>query len=263
MLRLAANISTLFLELPLEQRPGAAARAGFAGVELRFLDGAPSKRFLSELRSSNVEMVGFNAHPGNFADGELGLASLRSQSERFRDGIYKDLGVARALGAANMHVLAGKRDQNLTDDEQFEIAIEGYGWAAEQAREEGVTVLVEPLAPQVAAGYFICSLERAVRLVKGVGSPNLKILFDLFHMQLAGGDILGRFGATGDLVGHVQIAAAPSRAEPDRGELCMDYVLDGIEQHGYSGWIGCEYTPATTTLEGLGWAKNRLAPDRA
>lgn len=139
--------------------------------------------------------------------------------------------------------MAGKTDQNLSVQEQFNAAAEAYGWAAGQAGNRGITLLIEPLAPATIKDYFVASLDSAIDLVKAVGSPNFKVLFDFYHMQLAGGDITGRFEAFGDLIGHVQIAATPSRNEPDQGELNPKFIFGELDRIGYSGWVGANTPP--------------------
>jgi len=260
MPKLAANLSTLFLELPIEDRPAAAAKAGFRGVEVRFLEASLSDVLIAQLKPSGLKMVMFNGNPGDLSQGELGLAALPDQLERFKAAMLDDLAIAERLGARNIHVMAGTTDQNLSVQQQFDAAVLAYDWAAKQANDRGITLLIEPLAPAAVSGYFVASLECAIQLVEAVDSPNFKILFDYFHMQLAGGDITARFKAANPLIGHVQIAAAPSRNEPDSGELCPDFVLEELDRTGYSGWVGCEYTPKTTTLGGLHWAKKWLQP---
>lgn len=261
MPKLAANLSTLFLELPMPERPAAAARAGFKGVELKFLDPHPSDDFLKAVRSNALEMVMFNSWPGELSNGDLGLASDADQRVRFEAGISKDLEFAAKLGTARMHVLAGRRDPKLTTSQQIQVAVNAYRWAAAQAALKNITILIEPLAPSVIPDYLVSSLEIAVQLVDEVASPNFKILFDFFHMQLAGGDVVSRFKAATSRIGHVQIAAAPSRLEPDAGELCLDFVLNELDHTEYAGWVGCEYSPKTSTLAGLGWAKKWLTVD--
>jgi hydroxypyruvate isomerase len=258
MPKLAPNLSTLFLELPLSERPAAAAGAGFKGAELRFVHGLPVHELSGWFQNAGLELVGFNAHPGQLANGELGLASLADHRPRFEASFTNDLRIAGALAAANMHVLAGKRDLRMDKTEQFDNAVSAYGWAAGLAHEHGVVLLIEPLAPVAAPGYFVSSLEGAVELVEAVGAPNLKILFDLYHLQLNGGNIVTRFTAAAPLIGHVQIAAVPARTEPDGGELNLEFVLGEFDRLGYGGWVGCEYTPENSTLEGLDWARKWL-----
>ncbi len=258
MPKLAANLSTMFCELALEDRPAAALDAGFKGIEFKFFDQPPSAKLLKEVASRGLEVVLFNANPGDLAGGEIGLASLPEQRERFEHLFLRDLELAGRIGAANMHVMAGRSRSQVSPPEQMAAAIDAYGWAAERACGAGVVLLIEPLAPVAVAGYFINSLALAHELVDEVGSSHFKILFDFYHMQLAGGDISGRFSALQPQIAHTQIAATPSRMEPDEGELCVGFLFDALDQMNYSGWVGCEYTPRSSTLAGLGWAKNWL-----
>ncbi len=258
MPKLAANLSTLFAEFPMEDRPSAAADAGFEAVEMRFLDAEPDVRFLEEIKARELEFVMFNASPGNFARGELGFASLPQDRARFEKSIHEDIERANRLGASFLHVMAGKRDKSQTEQQQQDAAIKAYAWAAGQAEKTGLTLLVEPLAPVAVADYSVPSLDCALRIVRAVDSAHFKVLFDFYHMQLAGGDIIGRFTEARPWIGHIQIAAAPSRGEPDTGELNVDFVLGELDRAGYSGWVGCEYIPKTTTLAGLSWAQNYL-----
>ncbi len=261
MPKLAANLSTLFAEFPMEDRPSAAADAGFEAVEMRFLDAEPDVRFLEDIKARELEFVMFNASPGNIAQGELGLASLPQERERFEKSIHRGIEWANRLGASFLHVLAGKRSEHQTETQQRDAAIKAYAWAAEQAEKTGLTLLVEPMAPIAVADYSIPSLESALRIVREVNSAHFKVLFDFYHMQLAGGDIIGRFTEARPWIGHVQIAAAPSRGEPDTGELNVDFVLGELDRAGYSGWVGCEYSPRTTTLAGLSWADKYLSKE--
>ncbi|VAW12961.1 Fumarylacetoacetate hydrolase family protein [hydrothermal vent metagenome] len=259
MPKLAANLSTLFQETSLENRPAAAAAAGFLAVEIKFFEQYPSDLFIDNLTASGLDLALFNANPGNLGAGEIGMASLPKQRQRFEAGLIKDLALAKRLGAPKMHVLCGMTDKELSRDQQYATAVDAYSWAAKTAAEHGVTLVVEPLAPAAMPGYFIHSLDQAVRLVEDVASDNFKILFDFFHMQFIGGDISRRLNDVADLIGHVQIAATPSRHEPDQGELNVDFIFNALDNIGYSGWVGCEYNPKTTTLAGLSWADKYLS----
>ncbi len=262
MPKLAANLSTLFQEFPLEDRPAAAVRAGFLAAEIKFFERYPCDDFIGNLAASGLELNLFNASPGNLGAGEFGMASFREHRKRFEEGLLRDLALADRLGTKKMHVLCGMRDESLSEQEQHEAALDAYKWAAGVAGEHGVTLLVEPISHAAIPGYFIHSLDQAVRMVQDVGADNFRILFDFFHMQFAGGDISRRLDDVGHLIGHVQIAATPSRHEPDHGELNVDFIFERLDAMGYSGWVGCEYNPRTTTLAGLGWARKWLQADR-
>jgi hydroxypyruvate isomerase len=93
--------------------------------------------------------------------------------------------------------------------------------------------------------------------VTEVGAKNVKILYDIYQAQLGQGGITDFLDTHLDKVGHIQIAGAPGRHEPDRqGELNWPYIFDLLDAHGYDGWVGCEYVPRGDTREGLGWAKD-------
>lgn len=254
MAELAANLSTLFTEWPLPERPARAAACGFRLVELRGLEGYPSAEIGRTLRDSGLGCAILNVEAGNLSAGEIGLAADPAQRTRFRDALARGMEAATHLGAPLLHVMAGRRDPGVDLTDQLANAREAYVEAAEIAREGGFGLVLEPLAPQVAAPYLFTDLTSAAVFARSVPGQGLGLLFDLFHMQLAGGDILGRFAEVCTLVRHVQVAAVPDRGEPGAGELDLGFVLEGLAERGYHGPVGCEYVPRRGTLEGLGWA---------
>jgi hydroxypyruvate isomerase len=253
MTELAANLSTLFTEWPLLERPARAAACGFRHVELRGLEGHSATKFGAALRAAGIDCVLFNADAGDPSLGELGLAADLSKRGRFRDSVSRALDAAVELGAPLVHVMAGRRDGSLLPEDQLASARAAYAEACELSGQVGVSVVIEPLSPTLAPDYLFNDLDRTARFVEDVpAGPGL--LFDLFHMQLAGGNILGRFETVRRLVRHVQVAAVPDRGEPGRGELDISFVLDELARRGYAGAVGCEYVPRNGTIAGLDWA---------
>ena len=119
----------------------------------------------------------------------------------------------------------------------------------------GCEVLIEPINQRDMPGYFLRSQAQAHALLDAVQAPNLKVLMDLYHCQIAEGDVatkLRHYLPTGR-IGHIQIAGVPERHEPDRGELHYPYLFDLLDALGYGGWVGCEYRPAAGTSAGLAW----------
>ena len=127
--------------------------------------------------------------------------------------------------------------------------------AAGKASAQGLTLLLEPLNPRDVPGYFLSSVEAAEEIIVAVGAPNIRIMFDVYHIAIAQGDVLTRLERFLPLVGHVQIAAVPSRHEPDEGEIAYGAIFEKLDELGYSGWIGCEYKPRGSTESGLGWVE--------
>jgi hydroxypyruvate isomerase len=147
------------------------------------------------------------------------------------------------------------------------ICVANLRWAARMAAQQGVNVLVEPLNPRDFPGYLVSRQDDAHALLAEIGEPNVQVQFDLYHCQVAEGDLamkIRQYLPTGR-VGHFQIAGAPQRHEPDVGELNYPYLLQVIDEVaascGWQGWVGCEYRPARGavpggTTGGLGWLKN-------
>ena len=90
-------------------------------------------------------------------------------------------------------------------------------------------------------------------LIQGLGLPNLKLQFDIYHRQILHGDVTMALRAMIGLIGHVQIASVPSRNEPDGEELNWPFLFEELDRVGYGGFVGCEYRPRGRTVDGLGW----------
>jgi hydroxypyruvate isomerase len=135
------------------------------------------------------------------------------------------------------------------------VFIKNLERAAADAAKADITLLIEPINQRDRPNYFLSRVEHAADVVGKVGAPNVRMQFDFYHAQIMGGDLLTRFTRYLPAVGHVQIAAVPSRGEPDEGEINYPAVFDAIDRSGYAGWVGCEYKPRTRTEDGLGWAR--------
>jgi len=254
MLELSANLSTLFTEWPLPDRPAKAAACGFASVEMRSLEGHAPIEIAAALRDAGLTCSLINADPGDMGSGELGLAAKADNQARFQDSMEQALEAASTLGAPLVHVMAGCREPDTSLEMQLDVAQQAYRQACDMAQRRGVALVLEPLAQTFAPTYLFTDLDAASSFVTAIDHPDFGLLFDLFHLQLGGGSILARFERHAALVRHVQIAAVPDRGEPDHGELDIAYCLAGLERLGYSGSVGCEYNPRAGTLDGLGWA---------
>ncbi|HXQ84286.1 MAG TPA: TIM barrel protein [Xanthobacteraceae bacterium] len=252
MPRFAANLGYLFTERPLIERFGAAAAAGFAAVELQFpYDLAPAA-VKAELDKHGLTQLGINTLRGR--DGEFGLAALPGR-ERDWDAIFKQaLDYAVAIGARAIHCMTGvvPVEQRPAAETVF---VKNLARGAEAAAKHNITLLIEPINPRDRAGYFLSRVEHAADIVAKVGAPNVRIQFDFYHIQIVGGDLITRFEKYLPVIGHAQIAAVPTRAEPDEGEINYPAVFAAMDRLGYNGFIGCEYRPRARTEDGLGWAK--------
>ncbi len=252
MPRFAANLGYLFTERPLIERFGAAAAAGFTAVELLFPYDLPAVAVKAELARHGLTQLGVNKPVGRA--GESGLAALPEREKEWQAAFQRALGYAVAIGGRSLHCLAGCVAPEQRPEAEA-VFIGNLSRAAEEAAGVGVTLLIEPINPRDRPGYFLTRVEHAADIVGKVGSANLRIQFDFYHAQIVGGDLLRRFEAHQPLIGHAQIAAVPTRREPDEGEVNYPEIFTALDRLGYAGFIGCEYRPRGRTEDGLAWAR--------
>lgn len=252
-MKFSANLGFLWSDLPLPAAIRAAHRAGFDAVECHWPYDVPTADVRAALQETGLAMLGLNTRRG--APGENGLAALPGRSADARAAIDEALDYARAIGAANVHVMAGFAEGE-TARQTF---AENLRYAAKAAAGDGITILIEPLNRHDAPGYFLTTTAQAAGLIAELGAPNLKLMFDCYHVQRTEGDVTTRLEALQPVIGHIQIAAAPDRAAPDHGELNYTYVFEEIRRLGWSAPIGAEYRPGGATQDSLGW----LAPAQA
>ncbi|QJQ96753.1 MULTISPECIES: 2-oxo-tetronate isomerase [Halomonadaceae] len=258
MIRLAANLSMLFNEHDFLDRFAAAAEAGFRGVEYLFPYAHAPEEIATALREAGLTQVLFNLPPGDWEAGERGLASLPGREAEFRDSLIEALRYAEALGCPQVHAMAGLLPQD-ADHETIAAHQATYlsnlRLAAGEAAKAGCDVLIEPINIRDMPGYFLSRQHQAMAMLDEIGADNLKLQFDLYHCQIMEGDLIRHLERQFTRIAHVQIAGVPDRHEPDQGEVNFPALLERLESLGYEGWIGCEYRPAGTTREGLGWGR--------
>ena len=272
MPRFAANLSLLYPELPFLERFEAAARDGFAAVEYLFPYAWPAPELAARLAGNGLQQVLMNAPPGGvdapssvqaWEAGRRGLACLPGCEAEFRQGIALALDYCAALNCPRLHVMAGVLPARGERQSLLGVLIANLRHACEQAAQQGVQVLIEPINLRDMPGYFLNRQDQAHAILDSVAAPNLSVQMDLYHCQVTEGDVatkLRRYLPTGR-IGHLQIAGVPERHEPDVGELHYPYLFQLIDELGYSGWVGCEYRPRLGaqpggTSAGLGWLAN-------
>jgi hydroxypyruvate isomerase len=251
-LPLSANISFMFLERPFLERIAAAGAAGFPAVECHFPYEFAIADIRRALKKAGVRLTGINTAPGG-QPGDWGLACDPKRRAEFRAGVKQALRYAKALGVPNVHVMAGMASG--ADKKARRAYLANMAWAADQAAGAAVTVLTEPLNTRDKPGYFISRSDEVAALIREIGRPNLKLMFDCYHVQIMEGDVTKRLERHRDVIGHVQIAAVPSRHEPDEGELDHRHLFKALAAAGYDGFVGCEYKPRGRTEDGLGWIR--------
>jgi hydroxypyruvate isomerase len=258
MPRFSANISMLFKELEFPERFEAAAQAGFKAVEIQFPYGW-SQRQLGEIAlHAGVEVVLINIPAGDSEKGDRGLGCLPSRTGEFRDAVGKAVEFARELGCKQMNCLAGVAPPDVDGAKLRETYVSNLRFAAGELEPHGMTLLIEPINTRTIPGFYLNKSAQALALMDDVRAANLKLQYDLFHMQIMGDDLAKAIATNLPRIGHMQIADVPDRHEPGTGEIDFPPLFDLIDRLGYQGWIGAEYVPAGKTEDGLAWAKKYL-----
>lgn len=245
-MKFSANLGFLWRELPLTAAIRRARACGFEAVELHWPYETPAEVAAAALKEAGIPLLAVNTRRG--AEGENGLSALKGREAEARAAIDEALDWAHEAGAGAVHVMAGR----FGDEATF---VENLRYAAEEARDLGKTILIEPLNSRDAPDYLLTEIEQAAEIVEKVGAPNVKIMFDCYHVQIMQGDLLRRFEAWRPLIGHVQFAGVPDRGEPDAGEVCYERLLPAMATAGWGGFFGAEYRPRGGTEEGLGWMR--------
>ncbi|SMX51127.1 hydroxypyruvate isomerase family protein [Actibacterium lipolyticum] len=244
-MRFSANLGFLWADRPLPDAIRAAKAAGFDAVECHWPYDFPATDVAAALQQTGLRMLGLNTRRGN--PGENGLAALPRRGSEARAAVDEALAYAAATQTANIHVMAG-----FAEGPEAEAAfIETLRYACQRASDR--TILIEPLNHYDAPGYFLSTTTQAETIIEKVGAPNLKLMFDCYHVQLMEGDVTHRLERLLPLIGHVQVASVPDRGTPDHGELNFPHIWQTLDRLQWSAPVGAEYKPVGDTDASLGW----------
>lgn len=253
MPQFSANLSLLFTELDFLDRFQAAAEAGFTAVEFQFPYSYPVETILERLRWHRLELVLHNLPAGNWEAGERGIACLPDRVNEFRAGVDQAIAYAAALNCPRLNCLAGVAPVNIPTPELEQTLVENLRYAAAEVLKAGIILLTEPVNILDIPGFLIHHSTQALELIDRTNADNLRLQYDVYHMQIMEGNLAYTLEKHLDQIGHIQIADVPGRHEPGTGEINFPFLFDHLDRIGYRGWVGCEYRPLTTTRAGLGW----------
>ena len=248
MPRFDAHLGFLWQDRPIEQRIAAAARAGFGAVETNFPYRTPAQTMRDLCAENGLTMLGINTAPGDTGKGERGLGALAGRQDDFQAAVDQAVAYCVASGASAVHAMAGIAPYG---EAGLEVLTENVRRAADKAADHGLTVLLEGINQRNVPGYFYSTCEQVAEAIGRVERDNVRMMFDVYHVAIAQGDVLTRLERFLPLIGHIQIAAVPSRHEPDEGEINYRTVFAALDELGYDGWVGCEYRPRGDTDAGL------------
>ena len=254
----AANLTMMFNEIDFLDRFSAAAGAGFRGVEYLFPYDYEPAQLADKLERHGLKQVLHNLPAGDWGAGERGVACHPDRVGEFQEGVGKAIEYATALNCPQVNCLAGIAPDGVSPEDADATLLNNLVFAAEQLKGAGITLLIEPINTIDIPGFVLNYPEQARDLIERVGSDNLFLQHDLYHMQIMQGDLARNIERNWDIIRHIQIADNPGRHEPGTGEINYGYLFNYLDDLGYDGWVGCEYVPVTTTNEGLSWIEPYL-----
>jgi hydroxypyruvate isomerase len=252
-LRYSANLSMLYTDVPFLERVDRAAAAGFDLVEFMFPYEAGVPALRARLEEAGLGVALFNLHAGDREAGEWGTLSNPGRRDYFRWSLAEALEATSRLGCPRLNAMFGNRVPGLEPAAQAECALENLAWAAPQAAQAGVTLLLEPLNPVDFPNAFLLSTAAGLDIVAAAAHPAVRLQYDVYHAAMTGDRLPDVLPATLPSVGHIQVADAPGRHEPGTGQIDFAVVFRTLEELGYPGVIGLEYRPLGDTDAGLAW----------
>ena len=253
MAKFAANLSMLFTELPFLDRFEAAAKAGFKAVEFLFPYAWTAEEIKQRLDDHGLTLVLHNLPAGDWDAGERGIACHPDRVEEFRAGVVKAIAYAKVLGVGQLNCLAGKAPAGVSDPVLHQTLVDNLKFAANALQAAGLRLLIEPINSFDIPGFYLNFTSQALSILDEVGADNAFVQYDIYHAQRMEGELAATMQKHLARIGHIQLADNPGRNEPGTGEINYPFLFKHLQRIGYSGWIGCEYKPATTTEAGLGW----------
>jgi hydroxypyruvate isomerase len=262
MITIDVCMETVFADLPFCDRPARIAAAGFKAVEAWFPELHLKDDIVKLRRACEAAKLRINNIVVNSPDGGIG-GSLTNPSDRpkYLERMAYSLGCCKTLGVPMMITCTGNVQPTLTAAVQRQSIIDGLRAAGDLAAKAGVTLVLEPLNSLVDHhGYFLDNPNAAGDIIRAVRHPNVGLLFDCYHMQIMGGNLIESIRANIDIIRHFHSAGVPGRHELDSGELSYPGILKAIAGMGYQGCFGLEYFPAEESAASLARMR-KLLPD--
>ena len=253
-----ANLTMLFTDVDFLDRFERAAQAGFKGVEFLFPYQWGKEELAEKLDKYGLEMVLHNLPVGDFAAGERGIACLPGREGEFQEGVGLAIEYAKALRCPRLNCLVGLTPKEVPAEKVRQTVVDNLRFAATALQKEGILLLVEALNKYDFPGFYLTSTQDVLQLFAEVNHANLRLQYDIYHMQVMEGNLTRTILDNIGRIGHIQLADNPGRHEPGTGEINFTNLFQFIDEAGYNGWIGCEYKPTGVTEDGLEWIKPYL-----
>jgi len=248
--RLSVMIGGYFGRIPLEEKLKKLASINYPAVEGMAWKGADLAAIKAQLEAAHLDLAQIGGSI-SLTGPEGGMVDPK-QRPRMLEYLALAIDAAQKLGAKRLLVLTGNTLPDRSLEEQHHSIVDGMKEARKLVEPVGITLVIELLNTLVNhPGYFLNSVEKGVRVVDDIGSPNVKLLNDLYHMQIMEGNLIANLRKYIDRIGHFHVADVPGRHQPGTGEINYRKVFEAIADTQYDGYVAMEYSPTIDPLESL------------
>ncbi|MBW4048932.1 MAG: TIM barrel protein, partial [Proteobacteria bacterium] len=211
MPKFAANLTMLYTELPFLDRFAAASQSSFKAVEFLFPYAHPAEHIRDKALAAGVQIVLHNLPAGDWDAGERGIACLPARMSEFREGVGRAIDYAKALGVPQLNCLAGKAPAGADPQHLHDTLVANLQYAARELQQHGIKLLIEPINTYDIPGFFLNRSAQALAVMDEVGSPNLYLQYDIYHMQRMEGELAATMEKHLPRIAHIQLADNPGR----------------------------------------------------
>ena len=253
MPRFSANITFLYRELPLTQRFAAAKNDGFAAVEILSPEGVSASDLAVAAEAADIAVAMCNAPMGDFVEGGSGLSAVPGREVDFRAAIEEARELALALGCTKVHIGPSRVPSNTNKSTCLDCLASNLSIAATLLGEHGIEAMIEPLNNIDMPDICLSRVDEAIGILDDIGYANAALQFDVYHVAQMEADYVPLLTQHIGRIGHIQFADRPGRGEPGSGDFDFEKFFSLIDELGYTGWLGAEYQPTSTTGDTLDW----------
>ncbi|MDK2778628.1 MAG: TIM barrel protein [Pseudomonadota bacterium] len=258
-MKLTANLSLMYTELPFLQRFAAARNDGFPAVEIQFPYDTPIAAIQQALADNQLRCVLINVPAGDLMAGGEGLAAVPGKTAEYAAALVECLAYARALKVSCVNVLPGRCDDENKRVFYLDTFKKNLVKTADSLAPFGITTTFEAINTRDMPGFLISDAQQMMDIVDELQHPAIRAQFDIYHMALMGCKVCDFIDRYAEKIGHIQFADIPQRGEPGSGTLDFARIFRCIETSAYQGWVGAEYKPTRDTRLTLQWKRELAA----
>jgi len=269
MIKIGVCIETVFTELPYIERIKRVAKIGFPGIEFWFhnrrFDGVNLLEEMKDIdaiakvvKDLNLEVTDFVV---NSSEGENGGLLVKPEDrEKYLARLRELIPLAHRLNCKKLITCTGNKVEGRSYEEQRKSVIDTLEQASKIVEKQNIILVLEPLNTLIDhPGYFLDSVKEGAKIIREINHPNIRLLYDIYHMQIMEGNIISTIEKNIDLIGHFHAAGVPGRHELHLGELNYSNIIKRIDKLGYEDYMGLEYFPSMDSGESLRRIKEKIS----